>query len=343
MTSPSASGDFVPLERSARNGRNLFAWFSAIGACVVLVVAIPYCRTYYVGKITLFQLFIGTFWTDLSQQIASLFSATPQGSLSGEATASEWTYCGLVPWIVAWLVWRLWPKIRAAPIQGHRAGYVILAAGFLFYNLGFLMENYYVGIGAMEWVYAGLIVLFLGWPIMRLLVFPWAFIMFMWPYSFLEDVALELRLFMSSLSHHVLLILGVPNDLNGTAVVSAVGAMHPFAIDIADPCSGIRSLFALVMIAAVYSFLIFDKLRYQAVIVILAVPLVILGNLVRIILLTLATIHFGKSFALGSDTEPSWFHEGAGYLVYVINLGGLVLAGSWLERFISSRKKHAQI
>ena len=44
--------------------------------------------------------------------------------------------------------------------------------------------------GSMEFIYAGLIVLYAGWPIMRLLVFPWAFFHTMWPYNFMEDIAL---------------------------------------------------------------------------------------------------------------------------------------------------------
>ena len=314
---------------------HFFGLASALLACFVLLGGIHYCPGYSEGKQTLFMYWLGTFWGDLVTQITGLFAAASKETLSGEATASEWNYCGAVPPIVAWLVWMLWPRLKTAPVRGEVAGYGILAAGFLLYIAGFLMENYYVGMGAMELVYAGLIVLFLGWPIMRLLVFPWAFLMFMWRYDFMEDVALKLRLIMSSMSHHVLQIIGVDNLLQGTAILSISGAAHPFAIDIADPCSGIRSFFALTMIAAVYAFLTFNKLWQQAVIVALAVPLVIAGNLVRIIVLALATIHFGESFALGTNTQPSWFHEGAGYMVYLINFSGLIMAGSLLERFIS--------
>jgi exosortase len=321
--------------RPLDNKRDRAAWASAIIACALLLAAVRYCPSYEAFKISLLQAWTHTFWTDLSTQISGLFSAAPKTTLSGENVASEWTYCGLVPPIVAWLVWRLWPQLRAAPVRPHVAGYWILATGFFLYLAGFLMENYYVGMGSMEFIYAGLIVLYLGWPIMRLLLFPWAFLMFMWPYNFMEDVALDLRLVMSSMSHHVLQIIGVPNVLQGTSILSTPDAAHSFAIDIADPCSGIRSLFALVMIAALFAFISFEKLWQQAVIVVLAVPLVIFGNLVRILLLALATTHFGEAFALGTNEQPSWFHELAGYLVYAINFGGLILAGSILTHFTS--------
>ena len=327
---------------SSWSQRDLLAWFSALVACVVLLGLIRYCPSYEVGKVSLIQMWVGTFWNDVSTQISGLFAAHSKETLAGEATSSEWNYCLMVPFIVGWLVWRLRPEFAKTPVEGTSTGYVILAAGFLLYVAGFLMENYYIGMGAMEFVYAGLIVLYLGWAYMRLLFFPWVFLMFMWPYSFMEDVALELRLLMSSLSHHVLQFIDVPNILQGTAILSHPGSSQPFAIDIADPCSGIRSLFALVMLAALFSAISFDKLWQQAVIIALAVPMVILGNLVRIVILALGTIHFGEAFALGTNTEPSWFHEGAGYLVYLINFGGLILAGTALGKLTNPKPPHAR-
>jgi exosortase len=331
MTGESAAE--APSARPLGTKRDILAWASAIIACIVLLGFIRYCPSYGEGKATMFEMWVGTFWNDVVTQITSIFAATSKETLSGETVASEWNYCLMVPFIVAWLVWRLWPQLRAMPAEGQPvAGYAILALGFFVYVAGFLMENYYIGMGSMEFIYAGLIVLYLGWPIMRLLFFPWVFLMFMWPYNFMEDVAADLRRLMSNMSHHVLELIGVQNVLMGTAILSPQGSAHPFAIDIADPCSGIRSLFALVMIAAVFAFISFEKLWQQAIIIALAVPMVIFGNLIRIVILTLATIHFGEGFALGTNTQPSWFHEGAGYLVYIINFGGLILIGTYLAK-----------
>jgi exosortase len=294
---------------------------SSLLVCALLLGCVPYCPSYEAGKKTLLGWWLQTFW-----------SGTTQGAtLAGETTANQWLQCAVVPLLAAGLVWWRWEAVRRVPIAGHRLGYVVFAAGAVLYLLGFLMENTYVGYLALEIVYAGLVLLFLGWPMLRLLAFPIAFLLFMWPYNFVEDLALQLRLIMSSLSHHVLDLIGVTNVLHGTAVVSPAGAAQPFAIDIADPCSGIRSLFALVMIACIYAYMMFARFWEQAVIVALAVPVVIAGNCVRIVLLTLADLHFGEKFALGTNNAPSWFHEGAGYLVYLINFGGLILAGTLLE------------
>jgi exosortase len=328
MTGPD-SADALSARPFASN-RDWLALGVSVVACVILLAGVRYCPSYEAVKISLLQAWVGTFSYDLNNFIHGTGSSSPNAS-AAETVNSEWTYCGLVPFIVAWLVWRLWPQLNATPARPDRAGYTVLGIGLFLYLAGFLMENYYIGMGSMEFIYAGLIVLYLGWGIMRLVVFPWAFLMFMWPYSFMEDVALELRLVMSALSHQILRFIDIPNELRGTAILTPPGAAHPFAIDIADPCSGIRSLFALVMIAALFAFISFEKLWQQAVTVAMSVPLVIFGNLVRIILLALGATWFGTPFAIGTNDQPSTYHEMAGWLVYVVNFGGLILLGSFLQ------------
>jgi len=343
MSLPSPAS--VPLKNWNWNGRNILAAVAVAVMCWGLLDAVLYCDTSYratfgTSRCTLFGLFISTFYGDLRDQFVGFFhGAPPSTSIAGEVVATEWTQCLFVPIIVGWLVYWLWPRLRELPVQGSVHGYFILGAGLLFYLLGFMAENYYIGIMAMQLVYAGLIVLFLGWRFMRVLLFPWAFLLFMWPYGFFEDVAFQLRLLMSSLSHHTLTLMGVPNALNGTAIVSPPNDPTPFAIDIADPCSGIRSLFALVMMAALAAFVLFNETWQKVIIVLASVPLVILGNLVRIVMLTLATIHFGESFALGVNDHPSWFHEGAGYVVYLVNFGSLLGLGWLLTKLSPERPK----
>jgi exosortase len=337
----------APLKDWNWSRRNILAAVAAAVMCWGLLDAVLYCDTSYratfgTNRCTLFGLFISTFYSDIRDQITSLFHGTPSGgSIAGEVVATEWTQCLFVPIIVGWLVYWLWPRLREMPVRGSSHGYLLLAGGLSLYVLGYLAENYYIGIMALQLVYAGLIVLFLGWRFMRMLLFPWAFLLFMWPYGFFEDVAFQLRLLMSTLSHHTLTLMSVPNALNGTAIVSPPGAKTTFAIDIADPCSGIRSLFALVMMAALAAFVLFNQTWQKVIIVLASVPLVILGNLVRIVLLTLATIHFGEAFALGVNDHPSWFHEGAGYVVYLVNFGSLLGLGWLLTKLSPPAKKPA--
>jgi exosortase len=347
MVSLPSSAAALPLKNWIWNRSNILAVAAAAVMCWGLLDAVLYCDTSYratfgANRCTLVGLFISTFYGDIRDMITGLWQAAPTTSLAGEVTATEWTQCLFVPFIVGWMVYWLWPRLRELPVRGSSQGFVLLGAGLAFYLLGYLAENYYIGVVSMQFVYAGLIVLFLGWRFMRALFFPWAFLLFMWPYGFFEDVAFQLRMIMSDLSHHVLTLIGVPNVLNGSAILSPPNQTPPFAIDIADPCSGIRSLFALVMMAALAAFFLFNRAWQMIAIIAASVPLVIFGNLVRIVILTLATIHFGEKFALGLNDHPSWFHEGAGYAVYLINFASLIGFGWLLTKLSPDRPKQPE-
>ena len=334
----------MPLKDWKWNRQNILAAVATVVTLWGLLDAVLYCDTSYRAafgnntRCTLFGLFISTFLSDLRDQIHSLFSKAPTGSLSGETTAGEWVQCLFVPFIVAWLIYWIWPRLREAPVRGSRYGYLLLIAGLVSYLLGYMANDYYIGVASLQLVYAGLIILFLGWKIMRMVLFPWAFLLFMWPYGFIEDIAFQLRMLMSSLSHTALSIIGVANSLNGSSIISPPGAQPVWAIDIADPCSGIRSLAATLMMGALAAFILFDRSWQKALIVLAAVPIVIFGNLIRIMMLTLATIHFGESFALGVNDHPSWFHEGAGYVVYLIDITGVIGFGMFLTWLSKKRK-----
>jgi exosortase len=169
--------------------------------------------------------------------------------------------------------------------------------------------------------------------------FHWCFLAFSWPLFFLTDIiAFRLRLVMIELSSAFLGFVGVENVRSGTAIRSpadiaaGIDQGARFALDIADPCSGIRSLFALLMVAALWGHLRLPKAWQVCAIVLCAVPLAILGNFVRVVLLVGASIALGPEFAVGAPDDPSAFHFAAGIAVFVVALGGLVLAGRAMGR-----------
>jgi exosortase len=139
--------------------------------------------------------------------------------------------------------------------------------------------------------------------------------------------------------------IGIDVVRNGTGILSApepllgIPAGKKFAVDVADPCSGIRSLFALMMASALYGNLVLVKWWQKWILFICSVPLAIAGNLARILMLTIGTIVFGPEFAIGKNplTDPSWFHIIAGLLVFAVAISGMVGIAKLLLDFSSIR------
>lgn len=251
----------------------------------------------------------------------------------------DFTYCLFVPVISGYLVYLRWKDLERAPVRQSNFGLGLMIVGILVYWFGMRADNQYFGYAAAQILLAGLILWLWGGAVFRILLFPWAFFVFTWPLPFLDPIiAFPLRMVMSTLAAHILPMIGIPCLQNGTALLSPPDALHNialgsrFEIDIADPCSGIRSLFALLMFSALLGYLFVPLLWQQWVIFLSAFPLAILGNLVRVIMLVLGSICFGSPFAIGTADHPSWFHEGCGFLIYGVALGAEYLLATLLTR-----------
>ena len=305
----------------------LYLW---IPACVLafLMGAVPYGTGYGFDRITM---------TLMMRELWKL---------------PDWEHCALVPLAIAFIVYEMKDKLAVLTPRPSAWGYPLVAFGLFLYWAGQRVDNQYIGYAAMQWLMGAWVILMLGWRFFIQLLFPLLFVVFLWPLLFLETyLAFPLRLIMSEASVVTLNLIGVDAVKVGTAILSAPNpitnqpAGAAFSVDVADPCSGIRSLFALMMVSALYGFFVFREWWKHALIFACSIPLAILGNLVRILLLTIGTIAFGAEFAIGTGIDdPSTFHMFAGFFVFGVALAGMLLIG-WLLNFdaaqFMARLKHA--
>jgi exosortase len=310
----------MPHLSSSQLHRWLIPFVCGATFLIVITCVVPYCTSQW--------------WEvrSLSGLILALSGSTAGGSI-------DKGYCLFVPFIFAFLVYNVWKDLKKSPIEGSNFGLVWIVLGLFSYWFGMRASDQYFGYAGVQLLLAGVILFLWGTAVFRLLLFPWAFFMFAWPLPFLDPIiAFPLRMIMSTMAAHILPFIGIPTIQSGTALISPGDSLHnvpmgsQFQIDIADPCSGIRSLFALLMFSALFGYLFLPKLWQQWVIFLSAFPLAILGNLARVIILVLGSVFFGSAFAVGTNNEPSAFHEGAGFLVYAIALGAEFGLASLLTR-----------
>lgn len=258
----------------------------------------------------------------------------------------EWEHCWLVPLAVIGLVIYRRNALAGIPVSGSWLGLAALLGTFFAYWVGYLADNIYVGYAALIGFVGAAILWLLGWNWLKALSFPVAFLVFMFPLPFMDNfLAFPLRIFMSTVSVGFLNLIGLPCLQSGTAIVStpdfAAGLAQGqrFAVDVADPCSGIRSLFALMMVSALYGYLVMDRPWKKWVVFLSSIPLAVAGNFARIIMLTLGTIALGPETAIGSLEEPTLFHQASGFLVFAVALGGMLGIGWLLQRLSPEETK----
>jgi exosortase len=292
------------------------SWIAAIllGICLVLLMAVqPYAAGYGHFRRTIFAELLMR-WQD-----------------------ATWQHGALVPFIVGYLIWQRRSHIAQSPVSSSRWGFVLIIGALLIYFAGFRANVFYVGYLGIMALIAGASLWFEGWQRSRTRLFAWLMLGFMWPLPFLEEsIGYQMRLLMVKTTGFVLNAIGVESIVSGTALQSMPNiefgrkAGDLFSVGIAAPCSGMRSLFALLVVGALFSYFRQRVMWRRLALFSTILPIAILANMTRILVLIFAAMLFGQNWAIGdAEKEVSFFHECTGVVVFLVALLLLQFA-SWL-------------
>lgn len=258
-----------------------------------------------------------------------------------------WQHGCLAPVIAGWLVWRRRAELGKAEVKNRWLGWLVTVLSLFLYFAGYKANNFYMGAAAVQGFLAGWVLACMGVQDARRLVFPWLVLMFMWPMVFLEEsVSFHLRVFMVKSVAWVLNAVHVETLRDGTALVSAPGGGRAlgqlFSLKVDGPCSGMRSLFALLMVAALFGYFTQRAPWRRWFIFACGIPLAVVGNMARILLLLIASALFGQKFAVGDqEQEVSTFHFASGIAIYLVALLGLQLIAKGMNRWLPEEKENA--
>jgi EpsI family protein len=264
---------------------------------------------------------------------------------SSGTDTQDHTYCLLVPLMLGYLLYEKGGQIAKMSAQGDTRAIIPIVLGVALFWIGSRAGKQYLGCAGIQLLLLGIINWYWGGAVFRRLLFAWAIVCFAWPLPFLDTaVAFPMRMLVSHTAYYALNIIGIPTIQDGTALLSAPKQGLPlgsrFEIDIADPCSGLHSLLPLLMFSAFYSYFFIRGRWQQWLVFVSALPFTIAGNVVRILLLVVGCLFWGSTFAIGTTDEPSAYHEGCGFVVFVVVLGLECLFGAWLIMLSRKRSKN---
>jgi len=234
---------------------------------------------------------------------------------------SHYSHGPLIPLIAAGLLWGKRDELRRAAVTPHNGGLLVVAMAMAVYYLGVKGgQERFVVISFVLLLY-GLTLALGGRAVFRVAFFPITFLFLMVPLNFLEErVALPLQHVMAVCSTAVLNTLGVATQRVGTGIYSS---MFQFNVD--KPCSGIQSLMALTTVTAAYAYVTQHEQWKRWLLFLSAIPLAVLGNMARVILVALVAQIYGQKLAMNlHDTV-------AGYIVFGVALLLMVCIGWLLE------------
>jgi len=216
-----------------------------------------------------------------------------------------------VPAFALFVLWLDRKKLKLIAPAPSWTGLPILIVALLMLVLGALGAELFFSRTSLLILLAGLIVLFQGWALFRAVLFPWAFLILMVPIPtlILQKVTFPLQLLASRLASGLLPVVGVPVLREGNVIV-----LPSMPLEVAEACSGIRSLLSLVTLAIIYGFLIDHRKWVRVVLACSAVPIAVTANSFRIFGTGLLVQYWDPEKAEG------FFHAFSGWLIFVVSL-----------------------
>ncbi|MCB9138480.1 MAG: exosortase/archaeosortase family protein [Caldilineaceae bacterium] len=202
-----------------------------------------------------------------------------------------------------------WP-----PRGGSNLGLVLLIPGLLLYLYFLNGKAYYLAAFAMIGLLAGLIWTLGGTLTLRKLLFPVAYLIFMVPVPFIERSTLPLAMFTGVCSTGLVRVLGLEMTVTGNAIT-----LPNADLVIGAQCSGINSLIALLALTTLAAYLFDGPVWARIVLVLLAFPLALLGNILRV-----ASLLFVAAWQ-GADAAFIFYHDYSGPVFFVLMLALLAL------------------
>ncbi len=216
-----------------------------------------------------------------------------------------------VPLFSAFVIWQERSRLTAFSPRPSWWGLLILGFGLGVLVVGQLGAELFLSRSSLLIVLGGLVIFFMGWRFFRALLFPWLFLFLMIPIPAIvfNQITFPLQILASKVASTALPWMGVPVLREGNVIV-----LPAMALEVAEACSGIRSLMSLASLAIIYGYLMERNLKVQVALALASIPIAVAANSLRIIGTGLLVQYWDPQKAEG------FFHEFSGWLIFVVSL-----------------------
>lgn len=234
----------------------------------------------------------------------------------------DYSHGFIVPLISGYFVYQRREVLKKTIVSPYAPGLIVIVSGILLLLIGYMGTEYFTMRLSLIIILAGAILYFWGKEVFMILLLPGSYLVLMIPLPEIiyNAVAFPLKLFVAKYSVLFLQAIHITVYREGNII------MFPnVVLEVADACSGIRSLMSLIALSVAISFFVKTSNLKKALIVISAVPIAVLTNALRVIATGILAKHWGAAAAEG------FFHEFAGMLVFGLAMLLLFIVGIMLR------------
>jgi exosortase len=230
--------------------------------------------------------------------------------------------------LALYFCWERRGALKAASPQPSIIGLILITVSLVILLAGLLGAELFLTRISLIGVVAGVVLYVWGWQHFRTLAFPIAFLFLMIPLPTIvfNQLAFPLQLLASRAGEAVINLAGIPVLREGNVL-----QLPSRTLEVAEACSGIRSLVSLVMLAIVLGHFTEPRIGRRILIALAAIPIAILANAARVAGTGLASELISPAAAEG------FLHTFSGWVLFVVAFIGLVA----VQRGLAGMPAHA--
>lgn len=238
------------------------------------------------------------------------------------AKESYYSHGILIPIVSIFIAWQRRDALKKITVSSEIAGLWITAVCLVIHIICAALKVYFISGFSFVLAIYGLILFFFGKHMMRKLIFPVFFLLAMIPLPLviIGNLTVRMKLFAAHVSIAILNKIGFPSMLDGSII-----RMPSSFIEIAAPCSGLRSLISLLTLGLIFAYV--TKVSYvkKGILLLSSVPIALASNICRILMLATVNDLYGEKVAFG------FFHDFSGFFVFALAFSGLLGVSKILE------------
>jgi exosortase len=281
-------------------------------------------RKQIVSTLAPLVIFTVAFWVLYHQTIADL--------IYDWSNDDNYSHGFLIPFIAGYMVWHQRDRLSKIEKKPNNWGALVIAFGVLLFLVGNIGAELFVMRFSMIVIVAGSVLFLWGWPILKAVGVPVAYLIFMIPIPAIiwNKIAFPLQLFAAKITAEVIGLIGIPILREGNVLHLA-----NTSLEVVDACSGLRSLTSLLALSGAFAYLADLSKNYNKWLLFLsAVPIAILVNIFR---LTTTAI---MARWMGAEAAQGFLHDASGILVFVVAFV-LLFGVFWLIKRVEDRLAHS--
>jgi len=214
----------------------------------------------------------------------------------------------LVPIFAAYLLWEKRSTLLATKISPSWNGIAVMVLGLVVLLLGVYGSELFLSRVSLVILLAGLTLCFGGRQLLKELRFALLVLLLAIPIPAIifNQITFPLQLLASRLASDLLPLFAVPVLREGNVIV-----LPMMKLEVAEACSGIRSLMSLFTLAVFYGYFMEKSVWRRVALIVASIPIAIAANALRILGTGLCVQYWDPDKAMG------FFHEFSGWVIFL--------------------------